>query len=168
MTVDGIRSREVAHACPAGGGQLKNGPGEVGDVNRAPDLIGEQHAISSPGGQVVDECLMRGAAVADDQRGAGDDGGRGEQADRRFGRRLRGPVWGDRIRHGGFVVVHVGAGEDGVTGHMHQPAAVLNGGHRQADRAVGRGCPIGLAIRRIDDDVRLGLPERRFDLLAAT
>lgn len=85
MAADRVWSCEVAHACVIGGGQLEDGLSEVGDVNGAPDVIGEQHRIASPGGQIVDECLVHGATVADDQRGASDDGGRGDQADRRFG-----------------------------------------------------------------------------------
>ncbi|KOT91080.1 hypothetical protein ADK86_24290 [Streptomyces sp. NRRL F-5755] len=101
--------------------QLKNGPGEVGDMNRAPDVIGEEHPVAPPGGQIVDEHLVHGATITDNQRGASDDGVRGDQSDRRFGSGLRGPVRGDRIRQGGFVIANIGAGEDGVTGHVHEP-----------------------------------------------
>jgi hypothetical protein len=67
MTADRIWPRKVPHACMIGGKQFENGSGEVGDMNRAPDLIGEQHAISSPGCQIVDECLVHRVNAADDQ-----------------------------------------------------------------------------------------------------
>jgi hypothetical protein len=67
IAADRIWPGKVAHACVIGGGQLENGSGEVGDMNGTPDFIGEQHAISSPGGQIVDECLVRRADTSEDQ-----------------------------------------------------------------------------------------------------
>lgn len=91
MTADGVCPCEVDHARVLGVSPFKNGPGEIRDMNQAPDVTGEEHTAASPSGQVVGKDLVHGATATDNQRGASEDGVRGDPANRRFGSGLRGP-----------------------------------------------------------------------------
>ncbi len=53
-----------------------------------------------------------------------------------------------------LVVADARTGEDCVAGDVQQSAALLNGGQRHADRAVGGDRPVGLVARRVDHDRR--------------
>ncbi|BDH11639.1 hypothetical protein HOK021_28180 [Streptomyces hygroscopicus] len=54
MTAEGVRSGEVEHPGPAGHRELAQRGGQVFDMHRAADVVGEQDAVVRVGSQGVD------------------------------------------------------------------------------------------------------------------
>src|SRR5262249_54040918 len=119
------------------------------------------------GGQGVHELLVLGVAVADDQRGARDNGGGGDALDRRLRGGLGGAVGGGGIRRGILVVAGRGAGGDRGAGHVHQPRARRGRGQGDVRAAVRGGGPVRLLVRGVNDRGRPGPPGQRDDVLPA-
>src|SRR5439155_19432546 len=62
--------------------QFDEDGGEIGDRDRAADLVGEEHARPRAGGQVQDQTVVAGIVVADDDRGTHQRGTRVDGAHR--------------------------------------------------------------------------------------
>lgn len=137
--------------------QFQEGGGQVGDVHWATDVVSEQGAVASAGGEFAHGVLMHGTAVADDQRGASDGGLRMHDQHTGLGCRLSCSVRSDRVRRAGLVIGDPGAGEHRVAGYVNEATSVLRGGDSEPHRALRRSPPIGLVARCIDDEARIDL-----------
>jgi hypothetical protein len=85
VAADGIATSDVVDPGLRRRSEFEEGSGEVGDVHRASHDIAEEHAGHGTDSQRAYVSLVLGSAVADDQRGPGDDGGRRDALDRGLG-----------------------------------------------------------------------------------
>jgi hypothetical protein len=68
VTAEGVASGEVEHPGLVGRhGEFPQRGGQIADMHRAADVVGEQDALARVGRQGVDRALVYGAAVTDDQ-----------------------------------------------------------------------------------------------------
>lgn len=107
MAAHGVRAGEVVDAGRVGRSQLQEGGGEVGDVDGAADVVGEQDAVARAGGEFVHDPLVHGPPVPDDQGCPGDRGLRVHGEDAGLGGGLGRAVGGDGVGEARLVVVDV-------------------------------------------------------------
>lgn len=88
VTAQSVGPCEVMDAGRVVRRQFQKGGGQVGDVHRAADVVGEQDTVAGACGELVHGTLVCGTTFADDQRRTGDDGLRMHEEDPGLGRRL--------------------------------------------------------------------------------
>lgn len=143
-------------------GELDEGRRQVADVDRGAALVLEQRAVAAEG-QRAEQLLVLRLAVAEDQRGPGDDhvGARRERCLLRFDLRLS--VGGHGVGLHRLVVRGRATTEHDVRGHQHEPRAAPGCGSGDVRRPGGGHGSVGLDVGRVDHGIGPVLGQERVD-----
>lgn len=155
-----VSPSDVQRAATLLGRQLQQHRGQIVDLDRRADLVGEEHHLLLATRHGKRERLVRRwrvARAADQQRGPDHQRVGVRRLHRDLARRLRGPVDGDRPHHVTFAQRAIAVtGEDRVRRHVHHPRARRCGGRRDmpgAGRVDRHRLVAVLAVGGVDDDV---------------